>query len=60
MSESMSELDLGKNFGYSVLSNQLPKVIYLHLMLVTTHLKAFTIPEFESLSGKKSVCCDSR
>ena len=56
----MSELDLDKNFGYSVLSNRLPKVIYLHLMLVTTHLKAFTIPEFESLSGKKSVCCDSR
>ena len=60
MSESMSEIDLEKNFKYFILSNGLPKVVYPYLVLVTTHLKAFTIPGFESLSGKKSVCWDSR
>lgn len=59
MSESMSEIDLEKNFKYFVLSKWLPKDVYLYLVLITTHLEAFTIPEFENLLVKISVCWDS-
>lgn len=56
----MSKIDLEKNFKYLVLRYWLPRVMYPYLMLIITHSKVFIIPELESLSGKKSVCYDSR